>query len=134
MGDALKIIYVDDEPDIRTIVEISLQLDPGMEVKLVDSGAEALALIGRDGWLPDIALIDVMMPGMTGMELLELLRQRPDTASIPAVFVTASARSTEVRRYTDAGALGVISKPFDPLTLASLVRRHYEGRAEATNG
>ncbi|HEX7820435.1 MAG TPA: response regulator [Sphingobium sp.] len=124
--ESLSILYVDDEEDIRTIVEMALQLDPELTVKVADSGARALAMIGQDGWLPDIALIDVMMPGMTGMELLELLRQRPDAAAIPALFVTASARSTEVQRYIDAGAMGVISKPFDPLTLAGLVRRHYE--------
>lgn len=128
MSDPLSILYVDDEEDIRTIVEISLRLQPGLEVKLADSGAQALSMIGQDGWVPDIALIDVMMPGMTGMELLEQLRQRPDTASIPVLFVTASARSTEVQRYTDVGALGVISKPFDPLTLASLVCHHYDRR------
>ncbi|MCE7796645.1 response regulator [Sphingobium sufflavum] len=125
--DVLNILYVDDEADIRTIVELSLGLDPDLIVKVADSGMEAMEVLGRDGWLPDLMLIDVMMPGMTGMELLATLRQRPDTAAIPALFCTASARSTEVQRYIDAGAIGVVSKPFDPLRLAGLVRRHYEG-------
>ncbi len=128
VSEALRVLYVDDEEDIRIIADISLGLDPDMEVRVAASGAEALVVIGRDGWEPDIVLIDVMMLGMTGMELLEQLRGRADTMSIPALFVTASARSTEVQRYTDAGAMGVISKPFDPLTLAGLVRSHYEGR------
>ncbi|MET0138093.1 MAG: response regulator [Sphingobium sp.] len=128
MPDRMDILYVDDEVDIRTIVEISLKLDPNMHVKVADSGMEALEMLGRDGWIPDIALIDVMMPGMTGMALLDRMRERPDTARIPALFVTASARSTEVQRYIDAGAIGVISKPFDPLGLAALVRSHFESR------
>lgn len=134
MGEPLNILYVDDEEDIRTIAEIALQLDPGIAVRVADSGAQAMAMIGEGGWIPDLALIDVMMPGMTGMQLLELLRQRPDAAGVPALFVTASARSTEVDRYTGAGAIGVISKPFDPLTLAGLVRRHYDGWRNSIRG
>ncbi|CAN5177859.1 response regulator [soil metagenome] len=123
-ADRVRVLYVDDEADIRTIVQIALRLDPGMEVKLAASGAEALALIGQDGWTPDIALIDVMMPGLTGMELVERVRDDPTMAGMPILFVTASARSSDIARYIGAGAVGVISKPFDPLTLAAHVRRH----------
>ena len=127
MSDRLKILYVDDEADIRTIVELALGMDPDMTVVIADSGSEALDKLGKGGWIPDIALIDVMMPNMTGMELLQAMRQRADTADIPVLFVTASARSPEQQRYLDAGAIGVISKPFDAITLARLVRQHYEG-------
>lgn len=122
MTDALKILYVDDEPDIRVIVEMSLGLDPQMDVRLVGSGQEALALFDRGDWYPDLALLDMMMPGMSGADLLNALRARPDTRHIPAVFVTASARSSDMDRYIAMGAVGVISKPFDPMTLARTVR------------
>ena len=123
-ADRVRVLYVDDEADIRTIVQIALRLDPGMEVKLAASGVEALALIGQDGWMPDIALVDVMMPGLTGMELVERVRDDPVMAGMPILFVTASARSSDIARYVGAGAMGVISKPFDPLTLASHVRAY----------
>jgi CheY-like chemotaxis protein len=120
----VRVLYVDDEADIRTIVQIALGLDPGMEVTMAASGTEALDRIGRDGWIPDIALVDVMMPGITGMELVERLHNDPATQGLPILFVTASARSTDIARYVGAGAIGVISKPFDPLTLAGQVRAH----------
>lgn len=126
-ADRVRVLYVDDEADIRTIVQIALRLDPGMEVTMAASGAEALSLVGRAGWMPDIVLVDVMMPGMTGMELVEKLRGGPATAAIPVVFVTASARSFDIARYVGAGAVGVIAKPFDPLTLAAQVRAHLAG-------
>jgi CheY-like chemotaxis protein len=131
MTNLLKILYVDDETDIRTIAELSLRMDPSMEVVVVGSGDEALERIGTNGWHPDIALIDMMMPAMSGMELLAALHARPDTADLPVLFVTASARSMELKRYTDAGAIGVISKPFDAVRLARLVREHYDDWAKS---
>ncbi|MBN8831777.1 MAG: response regulator [Sphingomonadales bacterium] len=125
MSGPLKLLYVDDEADIRTIAELALRLDPDMEVVIAESGEDALKRIGEGRWMPDVALIDMMMPGMSGMELLWLMRQRKDTAAIPVLFVTASARTVEVERYIEAGAVGVIVKPFDPVTLARTVREHY---------
>lgn len=126
MTELLKILYVDDEPDIRIIVEMSLRLDDAMDVKLAESGYEALEILGRDGWIPDIALIDMMMPGMSGMDVLGAMRERADTRAVPVVFVTASARQDDMDRYVDAGAIGVISKPFDPMSLARTVRDYSE--------
>lgn len=126
MSEMLKILYVDDEPDIRIIVEMALGLDDAMDVKLAESGHEALELLGRGGWLPDLALIDMMMPGMSGMDVLGVMREREDTRAVPVVFVTASARQDDMDRYVDAGAIGVISKPFDPMSLAKTVREYSE--------
>ena len=124
MADRLKVIYVDDEPDIRTIVEMSLALDPDIELTIADSGREALTLIGA-GFMPDIALLDLMMPEMSGHDLLQHLRRMPQFADLPILFVTASARQADVDRYIAEGADGVIIKPFDPLAMARLVREHY---------
>ena len=134
MSEPLKVLYVDDEADIRTIVGLALGMDVAMDVVVAESGEDALERIGSGTWLPDIALIDMMMPGMSGMDLLEALRAREDTTSVPILFVTASARSTEIHRYTGAGAIGVISKPFDPVTLARLVRDHYDAHMGRTGG
>jgi CheY-like chemotaxis protein len=122
MTNIIKILYVDDEPDIREIVGIALGLDPDLEVRTASSGPEALALLDKGEWAPDLALVDMMMPGMTGTELMAAMRERPAIAATPVVFITASARSTDLDRYVGAGAKGVISKPFDPMTLAKTVR------------
>lgn len=124
MSDSLKVIYVDDEPDIRTIVEMALALDQGIAVRAAETGHEALAIVAQ-GWRPDIALLDLMMPEMSGIELLTRLRAMPENETLPIVFVTASARQADLERYRNEGADGVIVKPFDPLTLARTVREHY---------
>lgn len=124
MGDRLKVIYVDDEPDIRTIVEMSLGLDPDLDLRVAETGRMALGIVEGD-FTPDIALLDLMMPEMSGKDLLAHLRAKPEFARLPIVFVTASARQADVDRYIDEGADGVITKPFDPLTLAATVRQHH---------
>jgi len=135
MNRRLRVLYVDDEEDIRTIVELALGNDPEIDVVTAASGKEALARIGSDGWMPDLAIVDLMMPEMPGVELLAALRAREDTAALPVLFITASARSADMARYNSLGAIGVISKPFDVISLPGLVRKHFEdsrGRS-ATN-
>lgn len=124
MTDRLKVIYVDDEPDIRTIVEMALSLDPGLEVRIAESGRKALELFAT-GFAPDIALLDMMMPEMSGQDLLARMRAMPEFAQLPILYVTASARQDDIDRYVSEGADGVITKPFDPLTLARTTREHH---------
>jgi CheY-like chemotaxis protein len=116
----IRILHVDDEPDIREVIEISLSLDPGFTLRSCGSGAEALAVAVY--WNPDIILLDVMMPVMDGPATLKRLRENPVTADIPVIFMTARAQSREVDRFRALGAIGVIAKPFDPMTLAASVR------------
>jgi CheY-like chemotaxis protein len=125
MSELLKILYVDDEEDIRAIVELALGMDPDMDVVTASSGGDALRQIEQRGWMPDLAILDVMMPNMSGIELLAELRRREYTNSLPVVFITASARSAEAER-NNVGAIGVISKPFDVINFPSLVRKIYE--------
>jgi CheY-like chemotaxis protein len=112
----LKVLYVDDEPDIREVAALSLQLDPRIEVRAAASGDEALEVFARGDWTPDVVLLDVMMPVMDGPGVLKALRETG--AATPVVFITARAQSHERGRLMDLGALGVISKPFDPMSLA----------------
>jgi two-component system OmpR family response regulator len=121
MTDKTKILYVDDEPDIRLIVELALRIRPGIEVRTADSGETGLDMLQSGDWRPDLAMIDVMMPGLTGPDLLAAMLADPNLASIPVVFVTARARPQDVRSYMEQGAKGVITKPFDPMTLAEQV-------------
>jgi CheY-like chemotaxis protein len=118
----LKVLYVDDEPDIREVATLSLQLDPAIEVRAVESGADALMLIARGDWTADVVLLDVMMPGMDGPGVLKALRELPMAATTPVIFITARAQSHERSRLIDLGALGVITKPFDPMSLAKDLR------------
>jgi CheY-like chemotaxis protein len=117
-----RILHVDDEPDIREIVELSLGLDPKFTTRNCGSGVQALAVAAE--WQPDIILLDVMMPVMDGPATLLQLRDNARTADIPVIFMTARAQPREVDRFRSLGAVGVIPKPFDPMTLAASVR-HY---------
>ncbi|MER8911965.1 response regulator [Mesorhizobium sp. M0854] len=116
-----RILYVDDENDIREIAQMSLELDLEFEVQSCPSGIEALT--NAADWQPDLILLDVMMPDMDGPETLRRLADSPLTASIPVVFITARTQTHEVQRYLAMGAVGVIAKPFDPLALAGEVRK-----------
>lgn len=127
---AVRILHVDDEPDIREIVDLSLGLNPDFEVRAAACGADAIAIAAE--WSPFLILLDVMMPGMDGPTTLTHLRKDPRTADIPVLFMTARAQEREVQQFIALGAQGVISKPFDPMTLAFLVRSHLQAiRLEA---
>jgi len=117
---AYRILHVEDEPDIREVVKISLALDPEIALKSCSSGSDALAEAAS--WSPDVILTDVVMPTMDGPEMLTHLREDARTARIPVVFMTARAQSSDVAHFISLGAAGVVSKPFDPLTLAQSVR------------
>lgn len=116
-----RVLYVDDEEDIRTIVDFALRLDPGIECRLAGTVAAAREIVAG-GWLPDILLVDVMMPGEGGLVLLQEFKADPVRSAIPVVFVTASAGTRDLEHYRVAGAAGAIAKPFDPLALAATVR------------
>jgi CheY-like chemotaxis protein len=121
---AIRILDVDDEPDIREVVDMSLGLNPDFEVRSCASGVEALVTAAE--WQPFLILLDVMMPSMDGPTTLTHLRKNPATADIPVVFMTARAQAREVERFISLGAQGVIPKPFDPMTLAFQVRSHLQ--------
>jgi len=130
---AIRILNVDDDPDIREVAELSLGLDPDFEVRGCASGMEALAIAAA--WTPFLILLDAVMPGMDGPTTLMHLRENPATADIPVLFMTARAQSHEVAHFISLGARGVISKPFDPMTLAFQVRSHLQSmRLSALRG
>jgi CheY-like chemotaxis protein len=120
------ILYVDDEPDIREIVRIALGLTRGLTVHIAPSGEHALTLVHE--LRPDLVLLDVMMPGLDGPGTLGRMRKDPDTALIPAIFMTAKAMPKEVALLLEMGALGVIAKPFDPMQLGTQVISLWRGR------
>jgi two-component system OmpR family response regulator len=121
---ATRILHVDDEADIREIVDMSLSLNPDFQVRACASGDEALTAAAE--WSPDLILLDVMLPRMDGPTILSCLRENPKTTGIPVLFMTARAQPREVEQFIALGAQGVISKPFDPMTLAFTVRSHLD--------
>lgn len=116
----MRVLYVDDEPDIREIAQIALELDEGMITETAASGPEAIEKAAA--WRPDVILLDVMMPDMDGPTTLAALRAREDTRSIPVIFITARTQTNEVESFRALGAVAVIPKPFDPMLLATQVR------------
>lgn len=115
-----RILYVEDDPDIQAIAMMVLETISGFTLKACSSGSEALENAVR--FNPDLVLLDVMMPGMDGPETLKGLRNFPELASTPVVFMTAKVQPQEVEGYLNLGAVGVIAKPFDPMTLAQQLR------------
>ena len=117
---SLRVLHIDDQPDIRAVVAMSLGLNSEIEVRSCASGKDGLAAAAECP--PDIILLDVMMPVMDGPETLRHLRENPKTADIPVVFVTARAQTRELEHFKSLGAADVIAKPFDPMTFAASVR------------
>lgn len=114
-----KILYVEDEPDIRTIAKLALEAVGGFVVTVCPSGEDAVA--SAVAFAPDLILLDVMMPGMDGPSTLKALRELPGLESTPVVFMTAKVQPQEIALFRSLGAVDVIAKPFDPMTLAARV-------------
>lgn len=117
----MKVLLVDDEPDIRRIGELSLQAAGGWEVILASSGPAGLEAAKQHR--PEVVLLDMMMPGMDGFMVLEGLRAIPGLETTPVIFMTARVNEDDIACYLKAGAAGVVPKPFDPTTLSADIRR-----------
>ncbi|MDQ1078064.1 response regulator [Pseudoroseomonas cervicalis] len=126
-ADLLHVAYVEDDADIREVARIALETVGGLEVALFEDGPSFL----RDAatLAPQLILLDVMLPSMTGPEILAALRAEPATRAIPVIFMTAKVQGPERQNYLDLGALAVIAKPFDPLELATQLRDHFAEHA-----
>lgn len=112
----MRILCADDEPDIRTILELALSLEPTLQAEFFDSGAALLARARQGG--ADAVLLDAMMPEMDGYETCRRLKADPATAHLPVVFLTAKAQRGEQDSALAVGAVACLTKPFDPLTIA----------------
>ena len=127
-----RIMMVEDEPDIQAVARVALEVVGGLTIEICSSGKEALEK--APVYKPELILMDVMMPGMDGPSTLKELRSRPDTKGIPIIFMTAKVQPQEVANFKMIGALGVIPKPFDPMTLAATVRSIWEKEHAPTAG
>jgi two-component system OmpR family response regulator len=119
-----RVLYVDDEPDIRQVVQLALGLLSNVTTHTADGGEQAIEMSRESR--PDLVLLDVMMPGMDGPSTLMRLREDPQLKEIPVIFMTAKAMPREVARFRAMGAAGVIAKPFDPMQLGKQVMALWE--------
>lgn len=119
-----KILHIEDEPDIQEITKMALETVGGFTVKTCGSGDQALA--EAQDFKPDLFLLDVMMPGMDGPTTFQKLQRLAGLENIPVVFMTAKVMESEVRRFLDIGAIGVLPKPFDPMTLPDQLREIWD--------
>lgn len=120
-----RILYVEDEPDIQAVARLALEMVGGFTVKICSSGDDALREAGA--FAPDMILLDVMMPGMDGPSTLAALRGFDGLKATPVAFMTAKVQPHEVQQLKALGAVGVIAKPFDPMTLSDQVRELWLG-------
>jgi two-component system phosphate regulon response regulator PhoB len=115
------VLVVDDERDTAELIRDTLR-DEGLRTQVAHHGRQALALIARKR--PDLVILDIMMPEMSGFEVLEALGREPSTAAIPVVVLTARGDEKGARRGLDPGAKRYMSNPFDVRALVAEVRRH----------
>lgn len=116
----MKVLIIDDEEDTRSIASMSLSILGGMDVLEADGGEDGINKAAQNQ--PDVILLDMMMPVMDGESTLSNLQNHDQTKHIPVIFLTAKAMSTEIERLKRLGAVGVLTKPFDPTVLADQVR------------
>ena len=118
MSDTVQVLYVEDEADIRAVAELALDGE-GFDLMQYTSGQEALQQ--ASALTPDLILLDVMMPGMDGPTTLKRLRELPHLKDTPVIFMTAKVQPSEIEQLKALGALDVIAKPFDPMSLAQQI-------------
>ncbi len=122
---ALRILLIEDDPDIQKMVQLSLKYQGGHQVSVASGGKEGLAKAGAE--MPDLILLDVMMPEMDGYETCKRLKADPATKHIPVVFLSARAQQSEIQKGRDLGAIGYLVKPFDPMSLSSQLEAMAKG-------
>ena len=115
-----RICYVEDDEDIQRIVRVSLERLGKMQVELVSDPNVAIAAMAR--FKPDLVMLDWMMPGMDGPTLFRRMKEEPQTAALPVVFITAKATQRDMDELVALGAAGTISKPFSPRDLPEQLR------------
>jgi two-component system, OmpR family, alkaline phosphatase synthesis response regulator PhoP len=115
------ILIIDDEPDIREATQVCLEISKGWSVTTACSSKEGLEMAISEQ--PDAILLDVMMPDVDGLETFEQMRANPATHHIPIILLTAKAQPDDHRRFTQLEITAVITKPYDPMTLADQIEK-----------
>ncbi len=116
-----KILLIEDEPDIQEITKSALELVGGFTIETANNGFEGITKAQK--FLPDLILLDMMMPGMNGVTTYEEMQKIESIKGIPVVIMTAKVQPNEILMYITLGAIDVISKPFDPMQLSNQVNQ-----------
>ena len=119
-----RILIIDDEDDIRQVAALSLEAVAGWDVVTANSGAQGVETAACEQ--PDAILLDVMMPEMDGPTTYGRLQDDPRTSHIPVMLLTAKVQASDRKRFEELGVRGIISKPFDPMTLSAEISRILE--------
>jgi CheY-like chemotaxis protein len=124
------ILFVEDDPDIRLLASMALVEIGNFTLAEAQNGVEALAYLNNPNQpRPELILMDMMMPELDGIGALAQIKADNALNSIPVIFMTARVQPDEIKSYINAGAMGVITKPFDPMTLVEQVNQLWEARA-----
>ncbi len=115
-----KVLLVDDDPAVSKMAVVCLQKIGKWDVKVASNGYDALRML--KAYQPDVIVLDVMMPGMDGFEVLNHLKRLDLTKEIPVIFMTAMAQTRELSNCIGRGARGVIQKPFNPMLLPAQIK------------
>ncbi|OFV98499.1 MAG: two-component system response regulator [Acidobacteria bacterium RIFCSPLOWO2_12_FULL_54_10] len=124
MPEIRKVLLVEDEEDIRKVAQISLQFRGNWAVAVAVNGEECLAMAASDP--PDLILLDCMMPRMDGYEACRRLKQDPVLSHIPVIFLTAKTQESEIKKGLAVGAVGYLTKPFNPMNLVEDIMKVLE--------
>jgi CheY-like chemotaxis protein len=124
MPELNRILYVEDDDDIRQVSQLALEDVGGYEVMLCESGQQALDSVAS--FNPDLILLDVMMPDMDGIETFHKLQDQGALDGVPVILMTAKVHPEEMARYREMGVVDVIPKPFDPMTVSEEIARIWE--------
>lgn len=116
----MKVLFVDDEADIRELIELAIIMEDDIEATFAGSGVEALALLETQSF--DVMLLDVMMPPPDGLDVLRAVRANTDNGKATVVMCTARTSAEAEAEFRSLGADHVLHKPFKPLKLADYIR------------
>lgn len=119
-----RVLYIEDEEDIRIVADIALKTIGGLDTRCCASGPEGLATL--ETFPAQLILLDVMMPGMDGPSVLSEIRNNEQYQNTPVVFITAKVQADEVDQLLSLGANAVISKPFEPMDMAQKLKDIWE--------
>lgn len=128
MGELKRILYAEDEPDVQTVVGMIIESMSDYEIKICDNGKILLDCV--EDYNPDLVLLDVMMPEMDGPTTFKNLQANEKTKDIPVIFMTAKAQIHEVQLFQETGIIGVITKPFDPVTLCTEIQKIWDEKGK----
>jgi len=127
-----KVLAVEDDPDIQVILRMVLSKLGHCDVTIAGEGAQVLGLAKLHQ--PVVILLDVMLPDMSGFDIIKQLKEDPSVKDIPVIFLTARSQPSEIEQMKGLGAIGYLAKPFDPMTLVSQINDLIKPYGKAIGG